>query len=118
MQGKHFLVTFHIPGTLAADVVMVWTAPAACQLVKVSAVGSNATVATLLIGTTATVGAYMAAAAIGQTYVPAEFTRANFVGAEHPHIPAGTIVRFFLDYDGAGGLACDDFTLVATFTEG
>jgi hypothetical protein len=118
MQGKHVLATFHIPGTLAADVIMVWTAPFACQLVKVSAVGSNANDATLTIGTTAVVAAYMAETAIGDSYVPAVFDQDDFVDGQFPHIPAGTIVRFDLDYNGAAGTAVDDATIVAAFTEG
>jgi hypothetical protein len=118
MQGTQFLATFHVPGTLAANVTIVWKAPFACQLLKVSAVGSNANDATLQVGTTAAAEAYLAEAAVGDSYVPVEFGLANFVGAQFPHIPAATLIQFLLDFNGAAGAAIHDATIVATFTEG
>jgi hypothetical protein len=42
----------------------------------------------------------------------------DFVGSNFPHIAALTNIICTLDYDGAGGTAAADFTLVLTFTEG
>jgi hypothetical protein len=42
----------------------------------------------------------------------------DFVGSEFPHIAAGTNIVATLDFDGAGGTAVADFTLVMVFTEG
>jgi len=36
----------------------------------------------------------------------------------YPHITKGTIIAAALDYDGAGGTAVQDFTLILGFTEG
>ena len=49
---REFQVPFHITGTLAANVSIVWTAPFDCQLIHVSAVGSNANDGLMTIGTT------------------------------------------------------------------
>ena len=42
----------------------------------------------------------------------------DFVGSQFPHIVGGTNIIATLDYDGAGGTAAADFTLVMVFTEG
>ena len=118
MQGKHFALAFHIPGTLAADITLVFKVPFACQLVKISAVATNDSAATLKAGTTGSTAAYLAEAAIGDSSVPVEFGQANFVGGEFPHIPDDTVVQLTLDYNGDGGTAAQNVTIVATFTEG
>ncbi len=84
----------------------------------VSAVGSNANNGLLTIGNTTTAEAYLASASIGDSNTPAEFARANFVGTEFPHIADGTVLAVALDFDGAGGTATANFTVVLTFTVG
>jgi hypothetical protein len=113
-----YQVPFHVPGTLAANVSIVWTAPFDCQLVHVSAVGSNANSGLITIGTTSTADAYLASASIGDSNVPVEFGRTDFVGDQYPHIADGTVIAIALDYDGAGGTATANFTLVLTFEVG
>ncbi len=118
MIGTKFTLSFHIPGTLAANVSMYFTAQADCQLIHVSANGSNANDGLLDIGPTADTDGYLDGVSIGDSNTPAEFTKANFVNTEFPHILKGTVVAISLDFDGAGGSATHDFTLVLTFTEG
>ncbi len=118
MIGSKFTLSFHIPGTLAANVAMYYTAQADCQLIHVSANGSNANNGLLDIGPTGDTDGYLDGVSIGDSNTPAEFVRADFVGGEFPHIVKGTVVAISLDYDGAGGTATHDFTLVLTFTEG
>ncbi|MBN2148707.1 MAG: hypothetical protein JW726_15070 [Anaerolineales bacterium] len=118
MQGNHFTVSFHIPGTLAANVTIVWTAPFACSLEHVSATGSNANNGLLTIGTTTTADAYLASSSIGDSNVPAEFDVDDFATTDYPHITDGTVLAIALDYDGAAGTATDNFTIVLTFSEG
>jgi hypothetical protein len=118
MQGDHFTIAFHVPGTLAANITMAWTAPFDCTLVHASANGSNANDGKLIIGNSSNDDAYLESAAIGDSDTPAEFDRSDFVGGECPHIVKGTVVYVYLDYDGAGGTATHDFTLVLTFSEG
>jgi len=118
MIGTKFTQSFHIPGTLAANVSMYYTVPADCQLIHVSANGSNANDGLLDIGPSTDTDGYLDGVSIGDSNVPAEFDQDDFVGDEFPHIVDGTIVVISLDYDGAGGTATHDFTLVLTFTEG
>jgi hypothetical protein len=118
MQGNQFTLSFHIPGTLAANVSMYFTVPADCQLIHVSANGSNANNGLLDIGPTSDTDGYLDGVSIGDSNTPAEFDLDDFVDAKFPHILKGTIVSIGLDYDGAGGTATHDFTLVLTFTEG
>jgi hypothetical protein len=118
MIGSKFTLAFHVPGTLAANLSMYWTAQADCQLIHVSANGSNGNNGILDIGPSTDTDGYLDGVDIGDSNVPAEFVKANFVNTEFPHILKGTIVALSLDYDGAGGTATHDFTVVLTFTEG
>ena len=106
---REFQVPFHITGTLAANVSIVWTAPFDCQLTHVSAVGSNANDGLITIGTTSDADAYLTSASIGDSNVPVEFARSSFVGTEFPHIADGTVLAVALDFDGAGGTATANF---------
>ena len=118
MQGMNNQVAFHIPGTLSANLTLVWTAYRDLTLLHVSAVQSNAGAATVMIGTTSDTDAYMAETAAGQSKVPVEMDQDDFIDDEHPHIPAGTVIEITVDYNGDGGTAADDLTIVLTFSEG
>ena len=118
MATRVFTVSFHIPGTLSANITPVWTAPFDCQLIHVSATATNNSDATLKIGTTSDDDAYLTAAAIGDSSVPVEFTRTSFVGAQSPHIAKGAVLLLTLDFDGSSGTAAQNVTLILTFTEG
>jgi hypothetical protein len=118
MQGNHFTRTFHVVGTLTANVVPVFTMPFDCSLEHVSAVASNASNAQIKIGTTSDDDAYLLISDVGDSNVPAEFARANFVGAENPHIVDGTVMLVTVDFDGAAGTAAQNLTVVLTFSEG
>jgi len=57
--------------------------------------------------------------------VPTPTSTYNFVDTSgnthtlyYPRIADGTVVVITLDYDGDGGTAADDFTIVLTFAEG
>ena len=116
---RKFVQAFHLAGTAAADLTFVWTAPSPCQLVHVSAVGSNDHDATMSIGTTASAAAYLAAlSAIGDSNVPAEFERTDFVGDQFPDIADGTVVAVAVVYGDVLGTAINDLTIVLTFVEG
>ena len=113
-----FQQSYHIPGTLAANITITFKAPFDCQLIHVSANGSNANNGILDIGYIGALEAYLANKDIGDSDSPAEFDRDDFVGEQYPHIADGTLVNIGLDYDGAGGTATANFTIVLTFTEG
>jgi hypothetical protein len=113
-----FTITQYVGGTLAANQSLIFTVPFDCQLIHVSAVGSNANSGTLQLGTTTTAEAYMVAASIGDSNAPVEFDRDNFVGSQFPHILKGTVFAAALDFDGAAGTATQNYSLVMTFTHG
>jgi hypothetical protein len=118
-----FQQAYHIPGTLAADVAIVFTAFADCILRHVSAVGSNANDATLKVGTTTDDDGYVTAYAIGDSGAPVEkqvlsdFDGA-LAGSQFPRISDGDVVKLTLDYDGSSGTAAADVTIVLTFQAG
>jgi hypothetical protein len=118
MQGNHFTITYHTAGSLAANHVVKFKLPFDCQLEYVSAVGSNANNGIIDIGPSTDTDGYLDGKDIGDSGVPAEFGQDDFVGGEFPHIVAGTIIVASLDYDGAGGTATQDYTLVMVFSEG
>lgn len=115
MTGHEFPIFHHQVGTAAANLSIVFKAPFQMQLNKVSVVGSNAGDATIKIGTTTDDDAYMVAKDFGDSDVPAEYDRDDFVGAQHPDIPEGTIVKVTIDFDGAAGTAVADPTILLTF---
>ncbi len=118
MQGNRITYSYHTAGALAANHTFIFTLPFDAQLVHVSAVGSNANDGLIDIGTPADPDLYLDNKSIGDSSAPAEFDRNDFVGGEFPHILAGTVVQASLDYDGAAGVATQNYTLVMTFMEG
>jgi hypothetical protein len=124
-MNRVFQQSYHIPGTLTANINIRFTAPFDMQLVHASAVASNDSDATLALGDSSDTDEYLTATAIGDSNVPVEFDGNDFVdanGATHsryyPHITDGTVVVATLDYDGSAGTAAADVTIVLTFTEG
>jgi len=120
-----FQVAFHVPGTLSANLNIRWTAPSNCVLRHVSAVASNDSDATMTIGTSADTDGFLASTVIGDSATPTEFALADFDGAlltnagkEFPRISDGDVIVVTLDYDGDGGTASADVTIVLTFAEG
>lgn len=119
MQGMHFPVTVHVPGTLAANITVYWKALFDCILQHVSAVGSNANNGILTVGISTDTDSILAAGDIGDSGAPAEFDRDNWATTNPTgRINKGETVVFTLDYDGSSGTATQNFTMVATFSEG
>ena len=73
MLGNLFTVPIHVPGTLAANITVTFTAPVDCQLIHVSANGSNANNGLLTIGYIGSLEAYLASASIGDSDTPIVF---------------------------------------------
>ena len=117
-MDRVYTLSFHTPGTLAANQTITFTTPFDCQLVHVSANGSNANNCIIDIGYIGSLEAYLANLDCGDSDTPAQATRSSFVGGQYPHIAAGTRVNIGVDYDGAGGTAVQNLTIVLTFTEG
>ena len=124
MQRK-FSHAFHVPGTLSANLDIRFTAPSGCQLVHVSAVASNDSDATFTIGDNSDADEYLTSSTVGDSQTPAEYDGDDFVDSDgnshncyYPAISDGTVVVITVDYDGDGGTAANDLTLVLTFVEG
>lgn len=124
MQRK-FVMAFHVPGTLSADLDIRFTAPSDCQLIHMSAVASNDSDALITVGDSADADEYVTSTVIGDSGTPAEFDGNDFVDTSgdthtryYPRIVDGTIVAIALDHDGAGGTASQNVTIVLTFVEG
>ncbi len=123
MDGMRFTVCVHLHGTLAANAQGAFSLPCGATLVEVSAVGSNANSATLLVGTADETVGVMTAADIGDSSEPVVKRAANFNGAlcdqvSGPHFAAGTIIKWLLDFDGAAGTAAANVGILFTFLEG
>jgi hypothetical protein len=117
-MDRIFQQTYHIPGTLSADITPRFLAPMSCTLLHVSAVASNNSDATLKLGTSADDDAFLLASVIGDSGTPVEFDRHDFVGSQYPRIQDGDIVVLTLDHDGSAGTAAQNVTLVLTLAEG
>ena len=121
---QKFVMSWHVAGTLAADLNIRFKAPSNCTLVHVSAVGSNSKPAGLTIGTSDDADEFLTKKAIGASNVPNEFDFddfATYANKAYPRIEDGDVVILALDYDYNGGgsaSASADVTIVATFLEG
>lgn len=119
MDGSRVFFPVHVPGTLAANLGINFTTPCDLTLVEVQAVGSNANNGQLKVGSLADDDAYLALFDIGDSGTPVQKKLlTDFASGQYPHLSKGTVVVFTLDYDGAGGTATQNFTLLAVFTEG
>ena len=107
-------LTFYIPGTLTANHVAEIAADRDWKIVHVSAVASNDSDATLYLGNDADDDAYMVATAIGDSDVPNEFDRDDFVGDQYPTHEKADVFVLTLDYDGDGGTAAQNVVIVVT----
>jgi hypothetical protein len=117
-MNRTFQQAYHVPGTMSADLAIIFTAHHNMTLLHVSMVCTNAASTTVAIGTTSSAAAYMAAKAVGQSSVPGVKTRSDFVSEQFPRIATGTVVKLTIDHDGAAGTAGANLTVVLTFAEG
>lgn len=120
-----FQVAFHVTGSAAANLNMRWTAPCDCTLLHMSAVASNDSDATIIVGDSADTDEYLQSSVIGDSNTPVEFDGDDWYdtdgvqpGMYYPRIVDGTVVVITVDFDGDAGTAGDDITLVLTFAEG
>lgn len=123
MDGMRFTYSVHLHGTLAANGRGEFALPCGATLVGASVGGSNANGALLDVGTADDRDGILDAVAIGASGTPAAFTPLEFNGAladgrSGVHFAAGAVVTWDLDFDGAGGTAAANVSLVLTFLEG
>jgi hypothetical protein len=94
-------------GTLGGNGIIYWKAPFAFTLMHVQSVQSNAGSATLAVGNATNAGYYVAAHAMGVSGTPvvkdAGDWNATYISDTNPHIAADAVLKFTIDYDGAGG---------------
>ena len=123
MPVGRFCQSYHIPGTLSADLHLYLTLPLPCTLIHVSAVASNATTAPLTIGNSDDADEYLTASPIGQNGTPAEYDGDDFVdssglthGRYYPSLDAGTVLHIHQKFHTIDEVDyCADVTLVLTF---
>ena len=119
MQGHRNLITFHVPGTLTANLSLKWTASFDGRVKEISAVASNDSDATMTFGTSADADYTLAACTIGDSGTPVTKTVSNWATTNPTGaLSKGEIVVITVDYDGAAGTAADDLTVILTLLEG
>lgn len=119
MIGKRLIYSWHIPGTLAANINIRFTAPFDMRLIHSSAVASNNSDATLILGISTDTDSILASTTIGDTNVPSEKTVANWATTNPTgQVYDGEVFCATLDFDGSSGTAAADATIVLTFLEG
>ena len=125
MSLNKFSKAFHIPGTLSANITIIFEVSAPCSLTHISAVSTAASDTLLIVGTSVDTNGFLESTVIGVSSTPKEFKLADFdgalltdVGKEYPRLAKGDIFVATIDYDGAAGTAADDLTLVFEFSEG
>lgn len=119
MIGHHFGRTIHVPGSLAADLEITINVPVDCRLVRVSAVASNDSDATLAIGVDGDADDIMAATAIGDSGTPVVFDTDDWESTTPlGRLLQGELLQLAVDFDGAAGTAADDLTIDLDFIEG
>ena len=119
MQGLLNTYSFHVPGTLTANITITWTAARNGRIKEISAVASNDSDATLMAGDSGDTNEYLAAAVIGDSGTPVVFTRANWATTNTTAaFLADDVIVLTLDYDGAAGTAAQNVTIVVTTLEG
>lgn len=119
MLGNHIIWSFHVPGTLAANVNVRFAVPVDCRVVHISAVASNDSDATMTFGVSSDTDSILASTTIGDSNVPAVFDRDNWAAAnETAEFAKGDIAVLTVDFDGAAGTAAADLTVTITALEG
>jgi hypothetical protein len=100
---RMFQQTWFVPGTLAADHVIDFTAPCGMTLVHVSASNTSANAGTLKIGNAADDDEHLTAFDFGVSNTPTEADGDDFVDSDgsthnryYPHIDDGEVVKVTL----------------------
>ena len=120
MLGNHLLLPINfLDAALAANHTYRLRLPFGVTLEGVSAAAADTTSFILDIGTAADSDAYLDGVTVtGAASTTTMFGRADFVGGEYPHIPAGTEWLVSIDYDGGAGGDAADVSITLILTEG
>jgi len=124
MQGSIFRHSVHLHGTLAANAQGYIYLPNGATLKMVAATASNASSATLKLGTVADDDGIFVALAIGASGVPVIWDKGDWGGAlntlgadENYYVAAGVTLLWTLDFDGAAGTAGQNVSISFDFIE-
>lgn len=97
---RMFQQTWFVPGTLAANHVIDFTAPCGMTLVHASASNTTANAGTITIGNSDDADEHLTASAFGVSNTPVEYDGDDFVDANgdthtryYPHIADGEVVK-------------------------
>ena len=115
MDERMVSVAWCIDNALDANKLFYWTLPWGATLWHVSAVASNDSDATLMIGDSGDTDQAIAATVIGDSAVPAEMNFADFTS---PHFVEGDVFTATVDFDGDGGTPAEDMNVIFTFLVG
>lgn len=128
MQGEKIVSSVHVAGTLAANQQGLFVFPFAVTIIALTAVASNATNATITLGSVADTDGYLTSQAIGVSNVPAIFDKDDWNGALLPtahvadvdniHVAANTPIAWVLDFDGSAGTAAQHVDISLVVVEG
>ena len=125
MSDQTLMLSYHVPGTLGADLNIRVKAPHDMQLIHASAQGSGAAAAGLSIGSATDATAYLAKSSIGVSNVAVDFDFDNFAtyaaSQAYPRISKNTYLCLALDYDyngGGGAVASADVSITLTLLKG
>jgi hypothetical protein len=114
---RPFQQSFHIAGTLIADVAIAEALAVDCVLREVSVVASTDTDGLISI-TDGDEITYLDAKAVGPLGAAAVYGAADFLNGVDPHLAAGQTLAIAVDFDGDEGTAAANLTVVLTFEEG
>lgn len=119
-MDNHMLVCLNfLDAALAANATYRLSLPFPVTLEAVNAACADTTSFILDIGTAADPDAYLDGVTVtGAAATTTDFGRANFVGGEYPHIPAGTEWLVSVDYDGGAGGDASDVSVTLILSKG
>lgn len=115
MNERMTQMVINTVGALSGNYVFYAKLPVGMTLTHVSAVGSNAHDATVMIGDSGDTDQAIGATAIGDSGAPAEI---EFADLSEAHFVAGDVLVVTVDYDGDGGTAIQNLQIVLTFLVG
>lgn len=119
MIGRHFGRTIHVAGTLSADLDIRLSVPVDCRVHRVSVVASNASDATIDVGTSDDDDEILSAQDAGDSGTPAVYDADDFATANDTgELKQGDVLVITVDHDGAAGTAAQDLTIDIDFLEG
>lgn len=114
-MAEHGLMcyTFSHEGALAGNWAIIFELPHGFMPRHISAVASNASAATIQVGTTSSPAAVLAEVAIGVSGDPIEKGPSDFADADYQYAK-GDVVQILIDYDGEASTVGEDVAVVLT----